>query len=222
MLNQDYSKPLIIETSNLDWEATRSDTVWRKKLEREAAESGKATSLVRYDAGATFDTHSHPAGEEIFVIRGTFSDESGDYPAGSYLRNPAGTKHAPFSHDGCELFVKLCYFNTGDNRSVRLDTNTAGWHQGVDENQKVLPLHQFNGEITQLVELNEGAQWHPVVPECGFEALLLSGQLQESGNIVPPMSWVRRPGGADPLFTISQGPARLLLKTGHLPNKAIQ
>lgn len=219
MLNQNYSQPVMINTQQLEWESSPARNVWRKKLEREAKESGKATSLVKYDAGASFSTHTHPAGEEIFVINGTFSDESGDYPAGSYLRNPAKSQHAPYSDAGCELFVKLCYFAPGDIRSVRIDTNVAGWQQGMTDAQKVLPLHQFNEEITQLIELDENASWHPVVPQNGFEALILSGELYEQGEKIPVMSWLRRPAGKDPRFTAQNGPVRILLKTGHLPQK---
>lgn len=219
MLNQNYSQSVLIDTQQLEWESSPASHVWRKKLEREASESGKATSLVRYDEGAAFSTHTHPAGEEIFVIKGTFSDESGDYPAGSYLRNPAKSRHAPYSETGCELFVKLCYFSPGDTRSVRLNTNIAGWQQGMTSAQKVLPLHQFDEEITQLVELDKGASWHPVIPENGFEALVLSGELSEQDVKIPAMSWLRRPAGDDPRFTVSKGPVKILLKTGHLPTK---
>ena len=48
-----------------------------------------------------FDRHVHEGGEEIFALDGVFSDEHGDYPAGTYLRNSSGSSHAPFSRDGC-------------------------------------------------------------------------------------------------------------------------
>ncbi|MBD3586331.1 DUF4437 domain-containing protein [Salinimonas sp. HHU 13199] len=219
MLNQNYSQSVMINTQQLEWETSPARNVWRKKLEREAEESGKATSLVKYGEGASFSTHTHPAGEEIFVITGTFSDESGDYPAGSYLRNPAKSKHAPFSDAGCELFVKLCYFAPGDVRSVRIDSNVAGWQQGMTNAQKILPVHQFNEEITQLIELDNDASWHPVIPDNGFEALILSGELREQGKKIPALSWLRRPAGKDPRFTVENGPVRILLKTGHLPKQ---
>ncbi|TMP76706.1 cupin, partial [Pseudoalteromonas ruthenica] len=66
----------------------------------EGAEFGHATSIVRYAPGAVFSEHSHPLGEEILVLDGIFSDEQGDYPAGSYIRNPPGSKHTPFSDTG--------------------------------------------------------------------------------------------------------------------------
>ena len=67
--------------------------------------------MVRFDPGARFPRHAHPDGEEILVLDGVFSDETGDYPAGSHLLNPDGTSHAPWSGLGCTLFVKL-RFNT--------------------------------------------------------------------------------------------------------------
>lgn len=87
-LNMDRSQRMAVDTGNLEWEASPVAGVWRKKLEREAAESGQVTSVVRYAPGTCFTAHSHPLGEEILVLEGVFSDEHGDYPAGAYLRNP--------------------------------------------------------------------------------------------------------------------------------------
>ena len=53
--------------------------VCRKPLACEEAERGHATSIVRYDPGASFSEHGHPLGEEILVLEGTFSDQTGDY-----------------------------------------------------------------------------------------------------------------------------------------------
>ncbi len=74
--------------------------VSRKPLAREDAERGHATSIVRYDLGASFSEHLHPLGEEILVLEGTFSDQTGDYPAGTYFRNPEGFRHVPFRGAG--------------------------------------------------------------------------------------------------------------------------
>ena len=219
MLNQNYTLPVVVDGSTLTWEASPAASVWRKKLERQAAETGMATSIVRYEAGARFETHKHPNGEEIFVLSGVFSDETGDYPAGTYIRNPAGTAHAPFSTGGCEIFVKLCYFEPGDSQLLRINSHKAGWQQGMDNLQKVLPLHQFNHEVTQLVALDSGARWRPVVPEFGFEALVISGDIWFEGNRLPAMSWIRLPAGQQPLFEVRGNAAQLLVKTGHLPGE---
>jgi anti-sigma factor ChrR (cupin superfamily) len=62
--------------------------------------------LLRFEPGAKGTGHSHPGGEEIFVIEGSFSDEHGTYPAGTWVRNPDGTSHTPWSDEGCLLYIK--------------------------------------------------------------------------------------------------------------------
>ncbi|WP_258807713.1 cupin domain-containing protein [Pseudidiomarina sp. CB1] len=97
MLNMDFSQRVVIETARAEWQPSPAAGIERKLLEREEAERGRATSIVRYAPRSRFATHQHPLGEEIFVLEGVFSDDTGDYPAGTYLRNPPGSSHAPFS-----------------------------------------------------------------------------------------------------------------------------
>ena len=122
MINMDFTKRVVIHANEQCWQESPLPGVWRKPLARENRESGHATSIVRYDAGAKFSRHNHPLGEEIFVLSGTFSDETGDFPAGSYFRNPKGFTHAPFSLHGCELLVKLHQFSELDNQRICVDT----------------------------------------------------------------------------------------------------
>jgi anti-sigma factor ChrR (cupin superfamily) len=63
-------------------------------------------ALVRWAPGTRFQPHSHPGGEEIFVLDGVFQDEHGSYPAGTWLRNPPGSVHRPWSDPGCTIWVK--------------------------------------------------------------------------------------------------------------------
>ena len=114
MLNMDFNQRVVINTQQAQWQASLQEGVWRKPLAREEAEHGHATSVVRYEAGASFKRHAHPFGEEILVLEGTFSDENGDYSEGSYIRNPAGYSHSPFSEKGCVILVKLHQFKEQD------------------------------------------------------------------------------------------------------------
>ena len=79
-------------------------------------EVARATGVVRYASGSRFDRRIHTGGEEIFVLPGVFSDERGDYPAGAYLRNPPRSSHAPFSQEGCLLFVKMWQYAQDDRQ----------------------------------------------------------------------------------------------------------
>jgi anti-sigma factor ChrR (cupin superfamily) len=97
MLNMQFDQPVAINTSEMEWEASPMPGVWRKPLAREAAEHGHTTSLVRYDAGSSFSPHLHPRGEEILVLEGVFSDEHGDYPAGTYILHPQSARLETFA-----------------------------------------------------------------------------------------------------------------------------
>ena len=62
---------------------------------------------MRWDPGTEFHPHMHMGGEEILVLEGTFSDEHGDYPAGTWMRSPHASEHQPFSREGCLIYVKV-------------------------------------------------------------------------------------------------------------------
>ncbi|MDJ0813351.1 MAG: cupin domain-containing protein [Woeseiaceae bacterium] len=65
-------------------------------------------SLIRWAPNTTFERHTHNRGEEVFVISGAFYDDDGDYPAGTWIRSPHGSEHAPFTKDeGALVYVKV-------------------------------------------------------------------------------------------------------------------
>lgn len=105
-LHSDYSARVVLNHNDLPWMASPEAGVRRRLLDRCGDEVARATSVVRYEPGAVFPQHSHARGEEIFVLEGTFSDETGDYRAGTYIMNPPGSHHTPFSKEGCTIFVK--------------------------------------------------------------------------------------------------------------------
>ena len=192
-LNMDRSKRVVIETAAMDWEPSPVAGVWRKKLEREAAESGRVTSVVRYEPGSTFSSHPHPRGEEIFVLSGVFEDEHGRYPAGSYLRNPPGSQHAPSSPDGCDLLVKLDQFEPADTQKVCIQTATAAWHPGLVPGLSVMPLHSFEVEHTALVRWAPGTEFQPHTHPGGEEIFVLEGTFEDEDGVYPQGSWLRNP-----------------------------
>ena len=111
MLNQNYNKRVVMNTSYTEPISSPCSGVERLLLERsEDSEYAISTTLVTFHEDAKFDEHQHDGGEELFVLEGTFSDEFGDYPTGTYIRNPRKSKHSPYSVNGCKLFVKLLVF----------------------------------------------------------------------------------------------------------------
>lgn len=212
--NLDFSKPAHIDTAKCAWQPSPMPGVERKALAREGKEHGHATSIVRYAAGSSFKRHSHPLGEEIFVLEGIFSDEHGDYPAGSYLRNPPGSSHAPFSLDGCTIFVKLQQFNPLDLSAVNINTTTTPWLQGQGGLQ-VMPLHQFEGQSTALVKWPAGERFQPHRHYGGEEVLVLSGEFIDEYGRYPTGSWIRSPHLSEH-FPYVQIETVILVKVGHL------
>jgi len=113
-INADFSRRAAVAGGDADWVHSPESGVDRIMLDRVGDEVARATSIVRYAPGSEFPHHAHAKGEEFLVLDGVFSDETGDFPAGSYLRNPPGSGHAPFSERGCTLFVKLHQFQADD------------------------------------------------------------------------------------------------------------
>jgi anti-sigma factor ChrR (cupin superfamily) len=120
-LNADFSLRVAVHAARLPWVASPIPGVDRRMLDRIGDEVARATSLVRYGTASRFSTHTHDGGEEFLVLDGVFQDEHGDYPAGSYVRNPPTSRHTPGSAPGCTLFVKLWQFDLQDRTPVRRD-----------------------------------------------------------------------------------------------------
>ena len=215
MLNMNFAQRVVIDTESMPWVASPAKGVWRKPLEREDAESGHTTSVVRYDAGARFSTHPHPMGEEIFVLEGIFSDEQGDYPAGTYLRNPPGSQHAPFSDQGCTILVKLNQFDERDSASIRVNTHTQAWLPGIG-GLEVMALHEFEHEHVALVKWPAGERFQPHRHFGGEEIFVLSGEFADEHGRYPKGSWLRSPHMSEH-FPFVEQETIILVKTGHLP-----
>ena len=215
MLNMDFNQKVVIETVLRDWTASPMPGVWRKPLAREDAERGHATSIVRYDPGARFSPHDHPKGEEILVLEGVFSDETGDYPAGTYFRNPEGFRHAPFSAEGCVLLVKLHQFQSDDTRHIVIDTHSAQFRPGSG-NLQVLPLHQHGAEQVALVRWPAGERFQAHSHLGGEEIYVISGELRDEHGSYPQGTWIRSPHMSRH-FPFVDEDTLIWVKVGHLP-----
>lgn len=192
-LNNDFTARVVQHAADAVWTPSPLPGVDRRMLDRVGDEVARATSIVRYAAGSRFDAHGHPGGEEILVLDGVFSDEHGDYPAGTYLRNPPGTRHAPFSVGGCTLFVKLWQFAPADLTPVRINTKTAAFRPGLVPGLTVLPLHEHNGISTALVRWAPQTQFNMHMHPGGEEILVLDGVFRDEDGAYPTGSWLRNP-----------------------------
>ena len=211
MLNMDFSQTVFMDTDKIDWIASPMSGVHRKPLAREEAERGHATSLVCYEAGSVFRSHPHPLGEEILVLNGVFSDEKGDFSAGSYFRNPPGTCHAPHSLKGCFLLVKLHQFQVSDLNQVYVSTPNI-W---LSKHSEILPLYQFGTEQVWLIRIQNGEDILSQLDLCAsVELFIISGQAKYDGTLMVKGSWLREPEFSLDYWDVASD-CFIWLKAGH-------
>lgn len=194
-LHADLGQRVVVDTTTLNWEPSPSGTVWRKPLYRQGGEYGPVTSLVRYAPGGAFRPHAHPEGEEILVLEGIFADDHGEYPAGTYLLNPDGSRHAPRSETGCTLFVRLRQYAGADRPRVVLDTRTQPWQAGPVAGLHFLPLYAQAGYPEQMLLMRWalGTCFPRHTHSAGEEILVLEGELQDEQGTYPRGCWLRNP-----------------------------
>ncbi len=217
-LNADIACRVVVDTASMAWQASPSPSVWRKRLELSGpAEAGRVTSIVRYAADSEFPSHEHPDGEEILVLEGTFSDQHGDYPAGTFLLNPEGFPHAPFSRQGCVLLVKLRQYPGRDRRQITIDTNTAPWRAGTVPGVSLLPLYSHDDypESIRLVRFAPGTRFPDHVHDGGEEIFVLDGALEDADGTYEKGCWARFPPGSRHA-PFSEHGCTLYVKSGHL------
>ena len=190
--------------------------VERRMLDRIGDEVARATTIVRYAPGSKFSPHVHSGGEEFIVLEGVFQDEHGDFPVGSYVRNPPTSSHTPGSEPGCVIFVKLWQFDTQDRTQVMIDMQKsepveARGRDGVS----VLPLFRDGRETVRLENWKSGSKIEIDLPGGG-EFLVLDGEITENGDQLRKNSWLRIPEGGK-LEAEAITDARVWMKLGHLP-----
>lgn len=59
--------------------------------------------LLKFNPGAKYPYHNHPAGEELFVLVGEAILNGTTLSAGDYLHTPPGFKHSVRTEKGCIL-----------------------------------------------------------------------------------------------------------------------
>ena len=213
-LNADFTQRVVVHSNDIAWKASPMAGVDRRMLDRIGDEVARATSIVRYAPGSQFSAHTHTGGEEFIVLEGVFQDEHGDYPAGTYVRNPPTTSHTPGAAEGCVIFVKLWQFDADDRNQFRtqMDADLVAADDGV----RINLLHKDARETVRFVALDTGSTLTET-PHGGAELLMISGSARENGDTLTEGSWLRLPQGTQLQITAAEQGAKFWIKTGHLP-----
>lgn len=206
-INGDLAVRVAVDTAAMEWTPSPSRTVFRKRVHLVGpVESGQVTSVVRYEPRSTFHVHEHPDGEEILVLDGVFSDEHGDWPAGTYLLNPEGFRHAPFSRDGCVLFVKLRQYPGRTREHVALRSESMPW-EPVRAGVAVRRLYSQTGflDSMRLERWEPGARLGRLAYPSGAELFVLEGSFADAAGAFARGAWLRLPRGTTHSPSTSEG-----------------
>lgn len=213
---ENFSRRVVVHSESLEWLASPMPGVERKPLDRVGGDVARATSIVRYAPASEFSPHVHRGGEEIVVLEGVFQDEHGDFPAGSYIRNPPQSKHKPGSKKGCVIFVKLWQFQADDRTHIRLQTDfmDAIKHPAFFD-VAVTPLYKDAFEEVSLLYFAPHGTMS-LNAKGGAELLVMDGLLHEQKDTLAKHSWLRAPINSDVKAKAGAKGAKVWLKTGHL------
>jgi anti-sigma factor ChrR (cupin superfamily) len=216
LVNADFTQRVVIATDALPWIPSPQAGVERRLLDRIGGEVARATSLVRYAGASSFPAHQHGLGEEFLVLDGVFSDERGDYPKGTYVRNPPGSRHTPRTAPGCTILVKLRQMKLSESTRVVVDTSAAAW-EPVTTGLSLLPLYldRGTGERVALERLAPGTRLPEEDCPRGEEIFLLSGALKDEYGDYGTGTWIRNPAGFRRSLE-SPGGVTYWVKRGHL------
>ncbi len=214
-LNANFNERVVVHSDQLEWNASPMPGVDRRMLDRIGGEVARATTIVRYAANSKFSAHTHTGGEEFIVLDGVFQDEHGDFPAGTYVRNPPTSEHTPGSNAGCTIFVKLWQFDMDDRNQFHklMADELAAPVNGV----ATATLHKDNRETVTYSHIDPGMTYANS-DAGGIEMLVIDGSVVESGDTLGKGGWLRVPEGQSVSAVAGTDGAKVWVKTGHLPH----
>jgi len=213
-LNAYLNERSAVHSDREPWQASPMKGVDRSMLDRICDEVARATTIVRYAPGSAFSAHTHTGGEEYLVLDGVFQDEHGDFPKGTYVRNPPTASNTPSSEHGANIFVKRGQFDPDDRHHVTIDTN-AQTPQPVSDGVSEIPLFEDARERVRVEIWQAGAPVE-ISGHQGFEALVIEGSFVEGDEQFEKNSWLRLPPDRPLKAVAGSDGARLWIKSGHL------
>ncbi|MEM9550026.1 MAG: cupin domain-containing protein [Pseudomonadota bacterium] len=215
-INADFTQRAAVHFKDSEWVPSPAAGVERRMLDRIGDEVARATTIVRFAPGSAFADHTHDGGEEYLVLEGTFQDQYGDFPTGSYVRNPPTTSHAPAAADGAVILVKLHQFDPEDRTQIKVDMDKAPTQtERARDGASVQPLFSDAHEDVRVETWAPGATIALTVPS-GIEVFVMEGAFTEAGEQFERWDWLRLPPGTELNAMAGAGGARVWIKSGHL------
>lgn len=104
-MEPEETERLVLDSNALEWKPGRAEGIEIKNLFRSPV-TGEWIYLARFSPGCSLGFDEHEGGEELFILAGKQQDEHGQYPAGTWVRQPVGSCHTPFSEAGATILVR--------------------------------------------------------------------------------------------------------------------
>ena len=204
-MNSDYEQKALIDTNTIQWQETQVKNVFKKIL---AIKDKEETSFIKLNEGSVLNQEQKINSVEIFVLEGTYINEYGEYPQGTYLRLPEENEALVKSDKACVIFRKTNFFT--DKQKIIIDTNTTLWLQGQG-NLEVMPLY----EQTALVKWPKGERFIPHKHWGGEEIIVLKGVFMDEYGEYPKGSWIRSPHLSEHFPYVNEETI-IFVKIGHM------
>lgn len=95
------------EWNSLIEEGIKTEGVYVKVLRYDKGTKRSPTILLKFEPGASYPNHNHPAGEEASILDGEIRFGPDQLNTGDYLYTPPGKTHSVFSRTGCTLLLVI-------------------------------------------------------------------------------------------------------------------
>ena len=204
-MNHDYEQRAFVDTNTIQWQEVETKDILKKIL---AIKDKEETSFIKLNEGSFLNQSEKINSVEIFVIEGTYINEYGEHPKGTYLRLPKENEALAKSNDGCVIFRKTNFFT--DTKERIIDTNKEEWLQGQG-NLEVMPLY----EQTALVKWPKDEKFTPHKHWGGEEIVVLEGTFIDEHGEYPKNSWLRSPHLSEHFPYVNEETI-IFVKTGHI------
>mmetsp|Transcript_135455 Transcript_135455/g.377275 ORF Transcript_135455/g.377275 Transcript_135455/m.377275 type:complete len:305 (-) Transcript_135455:80-994(-) len=196
-LNANKSETCLVNTDTQEWIETPAKGVYRKLIERLGGEVARATTVVRFDAGKSFPSHTHGGGEEFIVLEGAWHDEWATQPKYTYVRNYIGSTHQPTIGDsGCTIMVKLRQMahehKEPEHTQWDISVHNANWkRRSSSQGCKTLTVFTSPLEEVHFEHWEPGAAGILEVPPKGMESFVVEGSFTDELGEHRAWSWTR-------------------------------
>jgi quercetin dioxygenase-like cupin family protein len=104
---ENYIVRSTFEWKPLEENGVETAGIFVKSLRYDDQKKRSPSILLKFEPGSRYPYHNHPAGEELYVLRGSCKVNDALLNEGDYLYTPPGFKHSVATLSGCELLLVI-------------------------------------------------------------------------------------------------------------------